>query len=110
MDLADGSQRLLVVVHHLVIDGVSWRVLLEDFATAYDQLRQGAASVALAKSEPYAAWGARCRPMPRPMSLTPSSTIGSIEDRRPRSPATMLMAESTGLPTARKSRWHSTQD
>nr|WP_166817165.1 non-ribosomal peptide synthase/polyketide synthase [Bradyrhizobium sp. 1(2017)]QIO34957.1 amino acid adenylation domain-containing protein [Bradyrhizobium sp. 1(2017)] len=59
MDLADGSQRLLVVVHHLVIDGVSWRVLLEDFATAYDQLRQGAASVALAKSEPYAAWGAR---------------------------------------------------
>ncbi|WP_448032947.1 non-ribosomal peptide synthase/polyketide synthase [Bradyrhizobium liaoningense] len=59
MDLADGSQRLLVVMHHLVIDGVSWRVLLEDFATAYDQLRQGAASVALAGSEPYASWGAR---------------------------------------------------
>lgn len=38
MDIVDGSQRLLVVVHHLVIDGVSWRVLLEDFATAYDQL------------------------------------------------------------------------
>ncbi|MCP3401818.1 non-ribosomal peptide synthase/polyketide synthase [Bradyrhizobium sp. CCGB20] len=59
MDLADGSQRLLVVVHHLVIDGVSWRVLLEDFATAYNQLRQGAAAVALARSEPYASWGAR---------------------------------------------------
>ncbi|MCA1359979.1 non-ribosomal peptide synthase/polyketide synthase [Bradyrhizobium sp. IC3069] len=59
MDLADGSQRLLVVVHHLVIDGVSWRVLLEDFATAYDQLRQGAASVALARSDSYASWGAR---------------------------------------------------
>ncbi|MBH5386164.1 non-ribosomal peptide synthase/polyketide synthase [Bradyrhizobium diversitatis] len=59
MDLADGSQRLLVVVHHLVIDGVSWRVLLEDFAAAYDQLRQGVASVALARSELYASWGAR---------------------------------------------------
>ncbi|MBR0962440.1 non-ribosomal peptide synthetase, partial [Bradyrhizobium japonicum] len=59
MDLADGSQRLLVVVHHLVIDGVSWRVLLEDFATAYDQIRQGAASIALARSEPYGSWGAR---------------------------------------------------
>ncbi|MCJ9732469.1 non-ribosomal peptide synthetase, partial [Bradyrhizobium sp. PRIMUS42] len=58
MDLVDGSQRLLVVVHHLVIDGMSWRVLLEDFATAYDQLRQDAAS-ALARSEPYASWGAR---------------------------------------------------
>ncbi|WP_271537165.1 amino acid adenylation domain-containing protein [Bradyrhizobium sp. CCBAU 45321] len=59
MDLADGSQRFLVVVHHLVIDGVSWRVLLEDFAAAYDQLRQGAASVALARSDSYASWGAR---------------------------------------------------
>ncbi|AMA57435.1 non-ribosomal peptide synthetase [Bradyrhizobium sp. CCGE-LA001] len=59
MDLADGSQRLLVVVHHLVIDGVSWRVLLDDLAMAYDQLGKGAASVALARSESYASWGAR---------------------------------------------------
>ncbi|BAN48012.1 non-ribosomal peptide synthase/polyketide synthase [Metapseudomonas resinovorans] len=31
----DGSQRLLLVVHHLVVDGVSWRVLLEDLQAAY---------------------------------------------------------------------------
>ena len=30
--------RLLFVVHHLVIDVVSWRILLEDFVTAYEQL------------------------------------------------------------------------
>ncbi|WP_434056901.1 non-ribosomal peptide synthase/polyketide synthase [Bradyrhizobium tunisiense] len=59
MDLAGGSQRLLVIVHHLVIDGVSWRVLLEDLATAYDQFGQGAGSVALARSDSYASWGAR---------------------------------------------------
>ncbi|MCK1637526.1 non-ribosomal peptide synthase/polyketide synthase [Bradyrhizobium sp. 157] len=59
MDLADGSQRLLIVVHHLVIDGVSWRVLLEDFAAAYGQFQQGAASIALASSQSYASWGAR---------------------------------------------------
>jgi amino acid adenylation domain-containing protein/non-ribosomal peptide synthase protein (TIGR01720 family) len=28
--LADGRQRLLLVIHHLVVDGVSWRILLED--------------------------------------------------------------------------------
>ncbi|WP_256217616.1 condensation domain-containing protein, partial [Pseudomonas sp. NBRC 111119] len=39
--LADGSQRLLLVIHHLVIDGVSWRVLLEDLQQAYEALRQG---------------------------------------------------------------------
>ena len=33
--MADGSQRLLLVVHHLVVDGVSWRILLEDLQQAY---------------------------------------------------------------------------
>ncbi|HEX7242511.1 MAG TPA: condensation domain-containing protein, partial [Longimicrobiaceae bacterium] len=38
---ADRSQRLLVTAHHLVIDGVSWRVLLEDLQTVYGQLARG---------------------------------------------------------------------
>ena len=33
--------RLLIVIHHLVVDGVSWRVLLEDLETAYEQVRRG---------------------------------------------------------------------
>ncbi|MFD5697592.1 non-ribosomal peptide synthetase [Streptomyces lasiicapitis] len=33
--------RLLLTVHHLVVDGVSWRVLLEDLDTAYRQARAG---------------------------------------------------------------------
>ncbi|MFJ8141727.1 non-ribosomal peptide synthase/polyketide synthase [Streptomyces sp. NPDC096013] len=33
--------RLLVLVHHLVIDGVSWRVLLPDLATAWAAVRSG---------------------------------------------------------------------
>ncbi|TDF82583.1 non-ribosomal peptide synthetase [Pseudomonas sp. H9] len=37
VDMADGSQRLLLVVHHLVVDGVSWRVLLEDLQQASQQ-------------------------------------------------------------------------
>jgi amino acid adenylation domain-containing protein/non-ribosomal peptide synthase protein (TIGR01720 family) len=28
--------RLLIVVHHLAVDGVSWRVMLDDVATAYE--------------------------------------------------------------------------
>ncbi|WP_296265941.1 non-ribosomal peptide synthetase [Pseudomonas sp. UBA6562] len=34
---ADGQQRLLLVIHHLVVDGVSWRILLEDLQAAYRQ-------------------------------------------------------------------------
>jgi amino acid adenylation domain-containing protein/non-ribosomal peptide synthase protein (TIGR01720 family) len=33
--------RVLLVIHHLAVDGVSWRILLEDFETAYRQLRAG---------------------------------------------------------------------
>ncbi|MGW1993880.1 amino acid adenylation domain-containing protein [Embleya sp. NPDC001921] len=33
--------RLLIVLHHLVVDGVSWRVLLPDLAAAWAQVRDG---------------------------------------------------------------------
>ncbi|KRR25686.1 non-ribosomal peptide synthetase [Bradyrhizobium lablabi] len=59
MDLADGSQRLLLAIHHLVIDGVSWRILLEDLASVYDQLKQGGAVTLTSKSDSYASWGER---------------------------------------------------
>ncbi|MGC2775827.1 MAG: amino acid adenylation domain-containing protein, partial [Bradyrhizobium sp.] len=60
MGVADGSQRLLIAVHHLVVDGVSWRVLLEDIAAAYGQAAQGAAAIALPrKSQSVASWGRR---------------------------------------------------
>ncbi|MGC1331021.1 amino acid adenylation domain-containing protein, partial [Pseudomonas sp.] len=42
MQLWDGSQRLLLVVHHLVVDGVSWRILLEDLQSLCRQLADGA--------------------------------------------------------------------
>ena len=35
IDHEDAGQRLLLVIHHLVVDGVSWRVLLEDLQAAY---------------------------------------------------------------------------
>lgn len=33
--------RLLLVIHHLAVDGVSWRILLEDLQTVYKQLESG---------------------------------------------------------------------
>ena len=33
--------RLLIVIHHLAVDGVSWRILLEDMQYAYEQLSRG---------------------------------------------------------------------
>ncbi len=38
---AERSNRLLIVIHHLACDGVSWRILFEDLWTAYQQRRRG---------------------------------------------------------------------
>ena len=41
-DLGAGRQpRLFLAVHHLAIDAVSWRILLEDLEAAYHQLERG---------------------------------------------------------------------
>jgi amino acid adenylation domain-containing protein/non-ribosomal peptide synthase protein (TIGR01720 family) len=48
--------RLLIVIHHLAIDGVSWRILLEDVQTVYRQLKEGLAARLPAKTTSYQQW------------------------------------------------------
>ncbi|WP_156407677.1 condensation domain-containing protein, partial [Achromobacter sp. Root83] len=55
-DLADGSQRLLLAIHHLVVDGVSWRVLLEDLQSAYEQAQAGPVITLPPKTASYKDW------------------------------------------------------
>jgi amino acid adenylation domain-containing protein len=43
-------QRLLLAIHHLVVDGVSWRILLEDLHIVYQQLSRGEAIALPAKT------------------------------------------------------------
>jgi amino acid adenylation domain-containing protein/non-ribosomal peptide synthase protein (TIGR01720 family) len=37
----DDGDRLLIVIHHVVIDGVSWRILFKDIETLYQQYKRG---------------------------------------------------------------------
>ncbi|AVD82427.1 non-ribosomal peptide synthetase [Pseudomonas sp. SWI6] len=57
--LNDGSQRLLLAIHHLVVDGVSWRILLEDLQQAYTQLIQGRSPQLPAKTSSLQTWAER---------------------------------------------------
>lgn len=47
---------LFLAMHHLIIDGVSWRILFEDFATAYSQLIKNQEIVLPMKTESYLEW------------------------------------------------------
>jgi amino acid adenylation domain-containing protein/non-ribosomal peptide synthase protein (TIGR01720 family) len=55
------GDHLLCVIHHLVIDGVSWRILLEDFAAAYRQSAKGEAVRLPHKSDAFRTWAETLR-------------------------------------------------
>ncbi|HYO52236.1 amino acid adenylation domain-containing protein, partial [Archangium sp.] len=53
---AGRTARLLVVIHHLVVDGVSWRVLVEDLNRAYAQLSRGEQAALPPKTTSFQKW------------------------------------------------------
>ncbi|MFC5743179.1 condensation domain-containing protein, partial [Dyella tabacisoli] len=56
-DAGDGQQgRLLLLLHHLVVDGVSWRIVLPDLAGAWQALHAGRPAVRPAKSSSFRLW------------------------------------------------------
>ncbi|MET0398105.1 MAG: condensation domain-containing protein, partial [Longimicrobiaceae bacterium] len=58
-DLGAEGSRLLFCVHHLAVDGVSWRVLLEDLAAAYRLRRRGEPVRLPPKTTSFRAWAER---------------------------------------------------
>ncbi|MBW4428108.1 MAG: amino acid adenylation domain-containing protein [Nostoc desertorum CM1-VF14] len=48
--------QLLIVIHHLAIDSISWRILLEDLTTAYQQVSQGQAIKLPRKTTSFQDW------------------------------------------------------
>jgi len=51
--------RLLTVIHHLAVDGVSWRILLEDLLTVYGQLSRDEAVRLPRKTTSFKQWAER---------------------------------------------------
>ncbi|MED1944045.1 MULTISPECIES: tyrocidine non-ribosomal peptide synthetase TycB [Brevibacillus] len=53
------GDHLLIAIHHLVVDGVSWRILFEDFSSAYSQALQNQEIVLPKKTDSYKDWAAQ---------------------------------------------------
>jgi amino acid adenylation domain-containing protein/non-ribosomal peptide synthase protein (TIGR01720 family) len=65
------QDRLLLIIHHLVVDGLSWRILLEDLAAAHDQAARGLAPSLPPKTASFRRWAER---------LTEHAWLGEHED------------------------------
>lgn len=73
--------RMLITVHHLAIDGVSWNILLEDLETAYGQLRRGEAVKLPAKTTSFKYWAQKLEAQARLKSIEKESTYWLAEKR-----------------------------
>lgn len=56
---AQFPQYLLLVCHHLIVDGVSWRILLADLQRTYQQLQQGQPIQLPPKTKSFQTWATR---------------------------------------------------
>jgi non-ribosomal peptide synthase protein (TIGR01720 family) len=54
--LPGGEERLLLAIHHLAVDGVSWRLLVEDLTQACAELEAGRAASLPPKTSSFKAW------------------------------------------------------
>ncbi|MEQ8997813.1 MAG: amino acid adenylation domain-containing protein [Coleofasciculus sp. B1-GNL1-01] len=79
---ANKPDRLLLVIHHLAVDGVSWRILLEDLQSAYQQLSQGKEIQLSPKTTSFKYWAERLREYAQSEALQQELDYWLRESRR----------------------------
>ncbi|MFY1663608.1 amino acid adenylation domain-containing protein [Pseudomonas sp. Pseu.R1] len=67
--LPSGEGRLLLAIHHLAVDGVSWRVLLEDLQHAYSRLAAGQNMALAEKTASFQTWSHALQDLARSPAL-----------------------------------------
>ncbi|MGZ3458485.1 MAG: condensation domain-containing protein, partial [Archangium sp.] len=101
-DLGSGQpRRLLVAIHHLVVDGVSWRTLLEDVSTGYEQLRRGEPVTLPPKTTSFKAWAERLEAHAKSEALEAERAFWLSDSRRNIRP---LPVDKAGANTADSAR------
>ncbi|POR51579.1 non-ribosomal peptide synthase protein (TIGR01720 family)/amino acid adenylation domain-containing protein [Paraburkholderia eburnea] len=103
---AGEARRVLIVIHHLAVDGVSWRVLLADLQLAYEQAERGETPALAVRSTPWSAWAARLDEYAsRPERLAELSWWQTALDVRAATPLRNLRAEPTETTSRGKRVW-----
>jgi hypothetical protein len=75
--------RLLIVIHHLAVDGVSWRILLEDLQTAYEQISRGETIQLPPKTTSFQQWAQRLQEYAHSSELQQEQNYWLTQLRKP---------------------------
>jgi non-ribosomal peptide synthase protein (TIGR01720 family) len=82
-DLGAGRpKRLLIVIHHLAVDGVSWRILMDDLHAAYEQLSNGQAVQLAPKTTSFKHWAERLKEYAQSDALLEEKDYWLADSRR----------------------------
>lgn len=79
ISMTDGEEYIFFVAHHVVIDGVSWRILLEDFIRLYQGLQRNETVALQAKTTSIQKWAEMISEY---ASSSAFSVIGNYWDRQ----------------------------
>ncbi|AUX41120.1 hypothetical protein SOCE26_025250 [Sorangium cellulosum] len=77
------QDRILIVIHHLAVDAVSWGVVIEDLWTAYTQRRAGLPARLPSKTTSFKQWAARLEARARSGAIDPELGFWRAEAQRP---------------------------
>lgn len=80
------NNRLLIIIHHLAIDGVSWRILLSDLQTAIEQLQQNQVIQLPVKTTSFKQWSERLQEYATTKTLQSQLDFWCSESRKRVSP------------------------
>src|SRR5262249_41051885 len=80
MKLGHGrGSRVMIVVHHLAVDAVSWKILFEDLERAYEQARTGGRIKLSPKTTSYKTWSEKLQGHARSEALKAESAYWERE-------------------------------
>ncbi|HLG62384.1 MAG TPA: condensation domain-containing protein [Ktedonosporobacter sp.] len=79
--MGGGSSRLLITIHHLAVDVVSWRILLEDLQTACQQLLRREPIQIPYKTTSFKAWAEHLSAYARSQEIRQQAAYWLAEDR-----------------------------
>ncbi len=83
------DDRLLIIIHHLIVDGVSWRILIEDLSTAYCQLKEDKPIDLLRKTSTYQQWTIEIQKYAKEIEQTSFVDYWQVISKQERSNITM---------------------
>jgi amino acid adenylation domain-containing protein/non-ribosomal peptide synthase protein (TIGR01720 family) len=89
---AGEHDRLLIVIHHIAVDAVSWRVILEDLESAYESLKAHQQPELPPKTTSYQTWATRLSAYAQSPELRRSFSWWLAEGHKP----TILLPASQG--------------